>query len=260
MGQILASKICGVKPVTESQMTEILQARLDGLGVATDPRAAQRLARYHWMLMDWNSRMNLTGDANPEGAVDRHYIDSIAPLMIEGLLPQGAALIDVGSGAGFPGLPLAIVRPDLDVLLLDSLRKRLTFLDAVVEELGLSNVLTAHARAEDAGQDVALRERFDVAVARAVASAPVLMELLLPFVRVGGKVVLYKGPSAEDELYAATRAAQVVGGGAVQNLPVSLPTQPDWQHCVLVSQKRRATARIYPRKAGIPGKSPLGME
>lgn len=259
MGEILAGEICGVKAVTNEALQNLFQERLDSLHVPVDVRAAERLARYHELLVEWNERMNLTGDASIEVALDRHYMDSLAPLALDGLFPKGALVMDVGTGAGFPGLPLAIARPDLRVMLLDSLQKRLTFLQTVIAELGLPNVSTAHARAEDAGQNPLYRERCDVAVARAVASAPVLMELLLPFVRVGGKALCYKGPSAEEELQAGGRAAQLLGGGTVYSKPVAVPSQPDWQHCVLVCEKRRQTPNAFPRKAGTPAKQPLGM-
>ena len=258
MGQILAGEVCGVKPVTALQAEALFEASLQKLNVAVDSRTAQRLARYHMLLEDWNSRMNLTGDASLETSLDRLYMDSLAPLAVEGLFMQNASLIDVGSGAGFPGLPLAIARPDMDVLLLGSLQKRLVFLQEVIQTLGLTNVQTFHARAEDAGHNPDLRERFDIATARAVASAPVLLELLLPFVRVGGLSVCYKGPSAEEELLAGDRAARYLGGGELQTAPVTVPDQPDWQHCVLVCEKRRTTARTFPRKAGTPAREPLG--
>ncbi|MEG2481516.1 MAG: 16S rRNA (guanine(527)-N(7))-methyltransferase RsmG [Clostridia bacterium] len=235
-----------------------LRECMDQLGIAYDECAPERLARYHAMLCDWNERMNLTGDTDFDLALDRHYADSLAPLAVEGLFLKGASLIDVGSGAGFPGLPLAIARPDLQVTLLDSLTKRLTFLSAVVEELGLHNVRLVHARAEDGGQEAALREKYDIAAARAVASLPVLCELLLPFVRLGGRMICYKGPAAQDELLAGSAAAKLLGGGAIEALPISLPMQPEWQHCLLISQKKQKTARQYPRKAGTPAKLPLG--
>ena len=243
--------------MTQNENRQRFTERLNALGAECDTRTAERLAAYHALLEDWNQRINLTADATLETMLDRHYMDSLAPLTVAGLFPQSARIIDVGSGAGFPGLPLAIARPDLEVLLLDSLQKRLKFLDAVIAELGLNNVRTAHARAEDAGHDAALRERFDVATARAVAAAPTLMELLLPFVKVGGKAICYKGPSAGEELLAGSRAARMLGGAPLQTLPVEVPGQPDWQHCVLVSEKRLITPRTYTRKAGTPAKEPL---
>lgn len=223
-----------------------------------DAAAPLRLAIYHDMLMDWNTRMNLTGNTDFEVVLDRHYMDSLAPLQVEGLFKESATLVDVGSGAGFPGLPLAIVRPDLRVTLLDSLGKRIGFLDAVQKELGLTNVRVLHARAEEAAHSEALREAFNVAVARAVAPLAVLCELLLPFVRVDGKMICYKGPAARQELEAGDRAAAILGGGALKLIPIILEGLGDWQHTVVVSEKKQKTVRQYPRKPGTPGRMPLG--
>lgn len=238
---------------------EVLFAQaLGALGAPVDSGCARRLSLYHALLNEWNTRMNLTGDTALETALSRLYMDSLAPLAVAGLFAEGARVLDVGSGAGFPGLPLAIARPDLQVMLLDSLRKRVAFLDQVIAVLGLTNVCTVHARAEDAARNPSCREQFDIVAARAVAAVPVLLELLLPFARVGGKAVCYKGPSAEEEIAAGTRAARILGGGAVDTFPVAVPGQPDWQHCVLVCPKERPTARVYPRKAGTPAREPLG--
>ncbi len=236
----------------------LFEAALQTLPAACDAGAPLRLARYHALLCEWNQRMNLTGDTAIETALARLYLDSLAPLSVRGLLPMGAALIDVGSGAGFPGLPLAIARPDLQVLLLDSLGKRVRFLREVIDALALPNARALHARAEDAGRDPALREGFDIALARAVAPTPVLLELLLPFARVGGAALCYKGPSAAEELAAGGRAAALLGGGPPEAIPVTVPGQPEWRHCVLRFEKRRATPLCYPRKAGVPEREPLG--
>ncbi len=236
----------------------LFASRLEGLGLPYDPQVPGRLLRYHTLLREWNQRMNLTGDTELETALDRLYMDSLAPLAIPGLFPRGAELVDVGSGAGFPGLPLAILRPDLGVLLLDSQAKRIAFLDAVVQELGLPNVRTLHARAEDAAHDPHLRESFDLAVARAVAPLPVLCELLLPFARVGGRMACYKGPAAGEELEAGNRAARLLGAGPLTVHPVVLPDQLTWRHQVIVGEKEQKTLRQYPRKAGLPGRKPLG--
>lgn len=259
MGEILGRAVSGAEAVSREQWPERLKAGLDALGIAYDPAAPERLARYHQLLTEWNQVMNLTGDTDFETSLTRHYLDSLAPLGISGLFPEKASLIDVGTGAGFPGLPLAIARPDLDVVLMDSLQKRLNFLDAVVKELGLSNVRLCHARAEDGGRDPRWRETFDLAVARGVAALPVLAELLLPFVRVGGKAVCYKGPAAEEEWDAGQRAARLLGGGKLERTPIVLPGQEDWEHCVIALPKEAKTVRQYPRKAGTPGREPLGQ-
>ena len=253
MVQILACQVYGGGAV--SRESELLRSRLDGLDVAYDASAPERLAAYHAMLTEWNERVNLTGDADFDVMLDRHYIDSVAALRHGALYPNGASLADVGSGAGFPGLPLAIVRPDLRVTLIDSLGKRVKFLDAVVAELGLPNVVAMHARAEDAAHDPKLRERFDIATARAVAATPVLLEYLLPFVRVGGHAICYKGPS--ESANDANGAARLLGGGEVRSLDAPMPSQPEWRHCLLVCEKLQKTVRQYPRKAGTPAKEPL---
>ena len=257
MGEVLGHQISEAAAVRAEWEQEIARA-LERLAIPCDGRAAWRIARYHAMLADWNTRMNLTGDTDFATSLTRHYLDSLAPLAYAELFATGARLIDVGSGAGFPGLPLAIARPDLQVTLLDSLSKRIAFLGAVTKELGLTNVRLIHSRAEDGARQPELRERFEVAVARAVAPLPVLCELLLPYVRVGGRMVCYKGPSAEDELSAGEKAARLLGGGPIENRPVFLPSAPDWRHCVLVCPKEAKTVRQYPRKAGTPTRQPLG--
>ena len=257
MGEVLGNQVSESAAVREAWEKRIAQAVAE-LGISCDERTAAGIARYHEMLADWNTRMNLTGDTDFETSLDRHYTDSLAPLGYAELFPQGASLIDVGSGAGFPGLPLAIARPDLKVTLLDSLMKRIHFLRAVADELGLENVRLVHSRAEDGGRDEKHREQYDIAVARAVAPLPVLCELLLPFVKVGGRMICYKGPSAAEELEAGQKAAHMLGGARLSNLPVELPAQPDWQHCLLTCEKKVKTVRQYPRKAGTPSRSPLG--
>ena len=236
-------------------VTERLQAGLERLGVAADGVTLDRLARYHALLTEWNARIDLTAVLEPEEMVDRHYLDSAAPLAL-GLIPQGARVIDVGTGAGLPGIPLCILRPDLRVTLLDAQRKRVTFLQAAIEALDLP-AQAVHMRAEDAARDEARREAYDVAVSRAVAATPTLLELTLPFVRVGGRAIARKGPGLQAELEQARRAAHLLGGALEGVLDAPVPGR-DWQHVLLVCAKRQKTARQYPRRAGLPGKNPLG--
>lgn len=234
---------------------ERLQAGLERLGVAADGVTLDRLARYHALLTEWNARIDLTAVLDPEEMVDRHYLDSAAPLALD-LIPQGARVIDVGTGAGLPGIPLCILRPDLRVTLLDAQRKRVTFLQAAIEALDLP-AQAVHMRAEDAARDEAHREAYDVAVSRAVAATPTLLELTLPFVRVGGRAIAWKGPGLQAELEQARRAAHLLGGALEGVLDAPVPGR-DWQHVLLVCAKRQKTARQYPRRAGLPGKNPLG--
>lgn len=236
-------------------VTERLQAGLERLGVAADGVTLDRLARYHALVTEWNARIDLTAVLEPEEMVDRHYLDSAAPLALD-LIPQGARVIDVGTGAGLPGIPLCILRPDLRVTLLDAQRKRVTFLQAAIEALDLP-AQAVHMRAEDAARDEAHREAYDVAVSRAVAATPTLLELTLPFVRVGGRAIAWKGPGLQAELEQARRAAHLLGGALEGVLDAPVPGR-DWQHVLLLCGKRQKTARQYPRRAGLPGKNPLG--
>ena len=225
------------------------------MGVALDEAQADKLVCFHRMLEEGNRRMNLTrvlDDARE--AVDRHYLDSLAPLAA-GLFEGVDSLIDVGTGAGFPGVPLSIARADMRVVLLDSLGKRVDFLNDVIEKLGL-NARAVHARSEEAARLAAYRERFDAAAARAVAATATLMELTLPFVRVGGRVIAYKGPSVEEELPAARAALAKLGGGEARLTGVAIPGR-DWDHRLLAVKKIRPTPAAYPRKPGEPLRRPI---
>ena len=235
----------------------VLAARLEACGIRVSADVPAKLLRYHELLMDWNTRMDLTAVTEEDEMIDRHYIDSLMALTVPGLLPENGTLIDVGTGAGFPGLPLAIACPGLRVTLMDAQQKRLNFLQAVIDALGLDNVTLIHARAEDGGRNPALRETFDRAVARAVAPLSVLAEYLLPFVKVGGMAVCWKGPALADEMEQGRRAAFLVGGKVREAIPVSIPGR-DWQHALLPMDKAAKTARLYPRKSGTPSKKPLG--
>lgn len=227
------------------------------MGVTLSPVDAERLDVYAARLTEWNERMNLTAITDPRGIAVRHFIDSMTLLP---LLPQGeTSLIDVGTGAGFPAVVLAICRPDLRVTLLDSLQKRLGFLDAVCAELGVP-VTLVHARAEDGGRRAELREQFDVATARAVAALPTLTEYCLPFVKTGGTFLAMKGPSYAAELEAAQTAVKLLGGRLADTRELTLPHEagetPETR-AILVFEKISPTSTKYPRPSGKIGKSPL---
>ena len=213
--------------------------------------SAEQLAlfeTYYAMLADWNTRVNLTAITEPEDVAKKHFLDSLTAAPY---LKLGANIVDVGTGAGFPGLPLLIFRPDLRVTLMDSLQKRLTFLEAVLKELKLTAELV-HARAEDAGQNPRYREKFDVALTRAVSALPVLCELTLPLVKVGGLSIAYKGDSAE-ELAASGNALSVLHATAER---VVIPADYGARELVVLT-KTGITPKQYPRKAGTPSKNPL---
>ena len=232
-------------------MNELLLQGLNELGL--DTSRVETLERFSSLLLEKNEVMNLTAITEPDAVAQLHLLDSAAILQFVGL--KGKKVVDVGTGAGFPGMPLAIARPDLKVTLLDSQRKRCDFLSAVCDELKLPNVTVLHARAED-GARGALREQMDVAVARAVAPLNVLAEYLLPYVRVGGRMLCWKGPAVREEMAAGERACKMLGGQAegLYRLPIE-----GREHYVHSAIKISATARRYPRKSGTPSKDPLGI-
>lgn len=236
---------------------ERLAGGLTAMGVAFDQTAIERFEAFHAILDEYNARMDLTAVLDEDERVDRHDLDSAAPLA-QGLLASQARVIDVGTGAGFPGMPLLILRPDLQMTFLDALQKRIGFLQDALARLGLK-AQTLHARAEDAARLPEHREAYDAAVSRAVANAAVLEELTLPFLREGGLAIAWKGPGVQEELTAARRAAFVLGGTVRGVVPAPVPGRDDWQHVLLLTDKTGKTPKAYPRKAGTPGKKPLGM-
>ena len=224
------------------------------MGIPMSEDQAAKLVRYHELLTRANARMNLTRvPEDAREAADRNYLDCIAPLAAD--FPEAATAVDVGSGAGFPGIPLAILRPDIHFVLLDALSKRVDFLASVIAELGL-NAEARHLRAEDAARQPSLREGFDLAVARAVAPMNVLCEYLLPMVRVGGCALALKGPGLEDELREAAYAVDLLGGAVEAVTPLAIPGR-DWDHRAVRLRKRAPTPDRYPRRAGLPEKRPL---
>ena len=234
---------------------ERLMTGLDMMGVAYDQTAIERFEAFHAILDEYNQKMDLTAVLDEDERIDRHDLDSAAPLA-KGLLAPQAKVIDVGTGAGFPGMPLLILRPDLEMTFLDALNKRILFLQDALSRLGL-RAQTLHARAEDAAKMAAHREMYDAAVSRAVASAAVLQELTLPFVKTGGLAIAWKGPGVQDEMVAAKRAAFVLGGTVRGVVDAPVPRRDDWAHCLLLTDKTGKTRKAYPRKAGTTSKKPL---
>lgn len=212
----------------------------------------ERLQGYFELLIEWNQKIDLTNVPREEMAL-KHFADSLAPLQNSAWFPAGASMVDVGTGAGFPGLPIAIARPDMQVFLLDSLKKRCDFLEAVRSELCLGNVTVMHARAEDAARG-ALRGSFDIAAARALAPMRVLLEYLLPFVKVGGRALCWKGPGLSQELLEIKGALFLLKGRLDDNMELDLPGMG---HSVQAVVKTAPTPSVYPRKAGTPKQKPL---
>ena len=234
---------------------ERLTSGLDALGIAYDQTTIERFEAFHAILDEYNQKMDLTAVLDEDERIDRHDLDSAAPLA-KGLLVPDAKVIDVGTGAGFPGMPLLILRPDLKMTFLDALNKRILFIEDALKRLGLK-ATTLHARAEDAARMADHREMYDAAVSRAVASAAVLQELTLPFVKTGGLAIAWKGPGVQEEMTAAKRAAFVLGGTVRGVEPAPVPRRDDWAHCLLITDKTGKTPKTYPRKAGTPNKKPI---
>lgn len=220
------------------------------LGLPLSAAQQAQFAAYERLLLVWNERLNLTAVRTPEAIRQRHFLDSLGCGVVLGQL-NGRSLIDVGTGAGFPGLPLKLLYPQLQLTLVESVGKKAAFLETVVAELGLSDVTVVAERAEVLGQQPAFREQFDWAVARAVAPLRVLVEYLLPLCRVGGQVLAQKGERAAEEVAEAETAVSTLGGGNMRLQPAPLEG-----HLVLID-KLTPTPASYPRRAGMPGKRPL---
>ena len=240
--------------------SEYLQQAFAEEGIRLDPFQTEAFLRYAELLQQKNAVMNLTAITDFEEVVHKHFLDSCAPARLPWFPPEGPVrLIDVGSGAGFPGIPLKILFPEMEVTLLDSLQKRVNFLQEVIDTLKLTGITAVHARAEDGARQETLRESFDLAVSRAVAALPVLTEYCLPFVKPGGSFLAYKGGDVQAEAEAAGGAVRRLGGAAPEITVFSLPgTAGETLSRSLVRIiKQSQTPKKYPRKAGTAAKAPL---
>ena len=213
-----------------------------------------QLKTYFKLLVSWNEKMNLTAITEPKDVAIKHFADSLSVLNYVDI-PNNASIIDVGTGAGFPGLVLKIARPDIKLTLLDSLKKRLTFLEDVLNNLGLDAQLI-HSRAEEGGQNIDLRECYDFAVSRAVAQLNVLCEYCLPYVRQSGLLIAYKSGDIKEELEGASHALKVLGG-KLEDSPIFTLPDSDISRSFVVVRKTKPTPKAYPRKAGVIKKEPL---
>lgn len=241
--------------MTDDRLLDRLAAGAKRLGVDLAPQQLSAYREYHRLLLDWNQRFNLTAIETPEAVIDKHFVDSLScASMLD--LTRPSRLVDVGTGAGFPGLVLKIAFPQLEVLLLDAVNKRLRFLCRVTAALQLTGVTTLHARAEEAGRDPRWRGRFDLAVARAVAPLNTLAEYCLPLVRTGGWFLAQKGPEVSAELDAAQPALRMLGGGPASIHRLTLPGTEIGRSLILVP-KIAPTPRDYPRLPGTPKKHSL---
>ncbi len=235
--------------------TDFFLDNLKQFNIFPDEKAIKRFLRYYELLSEWNKVMNLTAIIDYKDVMIKHFTDSLS-LALACDLSGDLSLIDVGTGAGFPGIPLKIAFPNLKVTLIDSLRKRISFLDTVIEELELGDIEAIHGRAEDLARPDKLREGYDICVSRAVANLSVLSEYCLPYVKVGGLFVSYKSEKAAEEIKAAGGAFKKLGGKLERQVEFSLPGSDFYRNLILIRKKTK-TNPMYPRKAGLPVKQPL---
>lgn len=223
------------------------------LGVRFSVEQIEQFYRYMNLLIEWNEKMNLTAITEPKEIILKHFIDSITILKY---IDDNSKLVDVGTGAGFPGVPLSIMNPTLKITLVDSLNKRLIFLQEVVKELNLKNIEIVHARAEEFGQNKNCREKFDIATSRAVANLATLSEYLVPLVKIDGKIISMKASNAKEEINDAKKAIEVLGGKIKKIEEFDLP-ESDIGRTIIIINKNKCTPAKYPRKAGTPAKEPI---
>lgn len=234
---------------------ESFKKDLSDLGVVLSDSQIEQFITYYEMLVDWNQKINLTAITEYEEVMKKHFIDSLSLIKAYDVT-RDSKIIDVGTGAGFPGLVLKIAYPNLQVTLLDSLNKRIHFLDAVIERLGLKNVETIHGRAEDLAKPDMLREKYDLCVSRAVANLSTLSEYCLPFVKQDGQFISYKSEKLSEEMEMAEHAVNILGGKVVRQVEFYLPNSNIYRNLVVI-EKVRKTPLKYPRKAGLPAKEPI---
>lgn len=235
------------------EFSNILINTAKQINVDISKEQAEKYFTYMQLLLEWNEKINLTAITAPNEVILKHFIDSIT---IEKYIKQNSTVIDVGTGAGFPGIPLSIIRDDLKITLMDSLNKRIKFLDDVIEKNNLTNVDNVHSRAEELGRNRDYRETFDVATSRAVASFNVLLEYMLPFVKVGGYCICMKGSSVEEEIENSKKALAVLNAKLEKVETFNLPGSDNGRNIVII-KKVGATPSKYPRKPGTPAKEPL---
>ena len=236
-------------------MSEIFESKLNELGITLTDNQKEQFVKFYELLVEWNKVMNLTGITEYEEVNEKHFVDSLS--IVKAIdINKVETVIDVGTGAGFPGIPLKIAFPHLKVVLLDSLNKRIKFLDTVINELGLQNIKTIHGRAEDFAKQVDYREQFDLCVSRAVANLATLSEYCIPYVKKDGLFVPYKSGEIEDELEQSKKAVHVLGGKIQDVVKFQLPGSEIGRSFVIIN-KLQNTAKKYPRKAGLPSKEPI---
>ena len=237
----------------EKELQEYFKKLAKDINVEINDEEINKFSFYMDLLLEWNEKINLTAITEKNEIILKHFIDS---LTICKYIKEEDKIADVGTGAGFPGIPLAIMKNKNEVILVDSLNKRINFLNEVIKRIELENVMAIHSRAEDLGKDKKYREKFDIVTSRAVANLTVLVEYLLPLVDVGGYCICMKGPNIEEELNQSKFAIRTLGGKIEKVEKIILPDS-DFERNIVIIKKEQYTDKRYPRKAGMPLKNPL---
>ena len=232
---------------------ENLKEKADKINIKLQDQELEQFYNYMLLLLEWNEKMNLTAITDENEIILKHFIDSIT---VNNYIKDNDVVMDIGTGAGFPGIPLKILKKDNKIILVDSLNKRINFLKEVCSNLGLKKVQCIHSRAEELANNIEYREKQNVVVSRAVARLNILLEYMLPFVKVGGKCICMKGPDVEEELNEAQKAINILGGELEKVEKITLPDS-DIQRNIVIVKKIKETNKKYPRKAGIPSKQPI---
>ncbi len=223
------------------------------IGYTLQEEQLEQFFTYKELLIEWNKKMNLTAIEQEEDIITKHFIDSLS---IASYIPDTAKVIDIGTGAGFPGIPLKILKKDLSITLLDSLNKRITFLEEVIRNLSLENIQAVHARAEELAHKEEYREQYDIAVSRAVAPMHTLLEYMLPYVKIGGKCICMKGPNLQEESKDLQNCLETLGGKIEKIEEIVLP-KTEIKRNIMLIKKENKTPKKYPRNPGMPSKKPL---
>ncbi|MBU3091155.1 16S rRNA (guanine(527)-N(7))-methyltransferase RsmG [Clostridium sp. CM028] len=234
---------------------DILNKASSNEGLEFSEKKYEQFMKYKDLIKEWNEKVNLTAIKEDEEIVKKHFIDSMKVFKFD-QLKNAKNVIDIGTGGGFPGIPMKIIKPEVNIVLLDSLNKRVKFLNEVINSLQLENIKAIHGRAEDFAQEIQYREKFDVAVSRAVANLTVLSEYCIPYVKVGGYFVAMKGPAVEEEIKQSKNAIRMLGG-RIEHIEKVQIEDSDLNHNLVIISKISQTHRKYPRKAGMVTKEPL---
>ena len=236
-----------------NEFSDEIEKYLKELEIKLSEKQKEQLFKYMNLLIEWNEKINLTAITEPKEIILKHFVDS---LTISKYIKENSYVADVGTGAGFPGIPLKILRNDINVVLVDSLNKRINFLNEIINQLELKNIKAIHSRAEEFGQNKEYREKFDIVTSRAVANIATLSEYLIPLAKLNGKCLCMKGPEIEEEVTAGSKAISILGGTISNIFQFKLP-QSDIGRTVVEISKVNITNKKYPRKAGLPSKEPL---